>query len=94
MELEAAREFDAVLVNADLETALLELEGLMGLAVAFDCLPDPANDSNNRFYTITSRKVTKKIKKGRLNRVYRVTLITSNTSRAPRKIRVPAGRSN
>jgi len=28
-ELEAAAEFDAVLVNADLETALLELEGLM-----------------------------------------------------------------
>jgi guanylate kinase len=34
VELEAAAEFDAVLVNADLETALLELEGLMGLAVA------------------------------------------------------------
>ena len=34
VELEAATEFDAVLVNADLETALLELEGLMGLAVA------------------------------------------------------------
>ena len=34
VELEAAVEFDAVLVNADLETALLELEGLMGLAVA------------------------------------------------------------
>jgi guanylate kinase len=34
VELEAATEFDAVLVNADLETALLELEELMGLAVA------------------------------------------------------------
>ncbi len=34
VELEAATEFDAVLVNADLETALLELEGLMGFAVA------------------------------------------------------------
>jgi len=32
VELEAAAEFDAVLVNGDLETALLELEGLMGLA--------------------------------------------------------------
>jgi guanylate kinase len=32
VELEAAPEFDAVLVNADLEAALLELEGLMGLA--------------------------------------------------------------
>ena len=32
VELDAAAEFDAVLVNADLETALLELEGLMGLA--------------------------------------------------------------
>jgi len=32
VELEAAAEFDAVLVNADLEGALLELEGLMGLA--------------------------------------------------------------
>jgi len=32
VELEAAAEFDAVLVNADLEVALLELEGLMGLA--------------------------------------------------------------
>ena len=34
VELEAATEFDAVLVNADLETALLKLEELMGLAVA------------------------------------------------------------
>jgi guanylate kinase len=32
VELEAAAEFDAVLVNGDLETALLELERLMGLA--------------------------------------------------------------
>ena len=94
VELEAATEFDAVLVNADLETALLELEGLMGLAVAFDCLPDPANDSKNGFYTITYRKMTKKIKKGRFNRAYRITSITSITSRAPRKIRVPAGRCN
>jgi guanylate kinase len=35
VELEAAAEFDAVLENNDLETALLELEELMGLAVAF-----------------------------------------------------------
>jgi len=49
VELEAAREFDEVLVNNDLETALLELERLMGLAVAFDCLPEPAKDSNNGF---------------------------------------------
>ena len=33
VELEAAAEFDAVLVNADLETALLELEGLMALSI-------------------------------------------------------------
>ena len=35
VELAAAAEFDAVLVNADLEVALLELERLMGLAPAF-----------------------------------------------------------
>jgi len=34
VELEAAAEFDAVLVNADLETALLELERLMALSIA------------------------------------------------------------
>ena len=34
MELAAAPEFDAVLVNADLEAALLDLERLMGLAPA------------------------------------------------------------
>jgi hypothetical protein len=33
VELEAATEFDEVLENADLETALLDLERLMGLAV-------------------------------------------------------------
>jgi guanylate kinase len=32
VELEAASEFDAVLVNADLDQALTELERLMGLA--------------------------------------------------------------
>ena len=32
VELEAADEFDAVLVNGDLEQALVELERLMGLA--------------------------------------------------------------
>ena len=34
VELEAAAEFDAVVVNDDLERALAELEGLMGLAAA------------------------------------------------------------
>ena len=33
VELAAAAEFDAVLVNADLQTALLELEGLVGLTL-------------------------------------------------------------
>ena len=91
VELEAAKEFDAVLVNADLETALLELEGLMGLAVASTSLPDPAKDSNNRSEEISPRKETIKTKKGQLKWVYR---ITSITSKEPRKIRGPAGRSN
>lgn len=44
VELEAAAEFDAVVVNADLDQALLELEQRMGLAAA-DAAADPMADA-------------------------------------------------